>query len=133
MNVVTFETPVSTGVAVLANDFWSARKGRDALSVESDESNAFKQGSAGIMADYRKLSKTPGAVARNDGDVEAAFKNAARVIEATYEVPFLAHASMEPLNCVVQIGENSCEIWNGSSRRWTRPRSPSCWACNPRT
>jgi isoquinoline 1-oxidoreductase beta subunit len=113
INVVTFVTPVSTGVAVLANDFWSAKKGRDALSVEWDESNAFKQGSAEIMADYRKLSKTPGAVARNDGDVEAAFKKAARVIEATYEVPFLSHSSMEPLNCVVQIGDNACEFWNG--------------------
>jgi isoquinoline 1-oxidoreductase subunit beta len=113
VNVVKFETPVSTGVAVLANDFWSAKKGRDALTVEWDETNAFKQGSAGILADYRKLAATPGVVARNDGDVEAAFKKAARVIEATYEVPFLAHASMEPLNCVVQLGDNSCEMWNG--------------------
>ena len=113
VNVVTFVTPVSTGVAVLANDFWSAKKGRDALAVEWDETNAFSQGSAEIMADYRKLAKTPGAVARNDGDVDAAFKKAARVIEATYEVPFLAHSSMEPLNCVVQISENACEIWNG--------------------
>ncbi len=113
VNVVSFETPVTTGVAVIATDFWSAKKGRDALTVEWDETNAFKQGSPEILADYRKLAATPGPVARNDGDVEAAFKTAARVIEATYEVPFLAHASMEPLNCVAQVGDNSCEIWNG--------------------
>ncbi len=119
VNVVMFETPVSTGVAVLANDFWSAKKGRDVLTVEWDETNAFKQGSAEILADYRKLAATPGTVARNDGDVEAAFKQAARVIEATYEVPFLAHSSMEPLNCVVQLGEGSCEIWNGEQFQTT--------------
>ncbi len=113
VNVVQFETPVTTGVAVLATDFWSAKKGRDALTVEWDETNAFRQGSAEIAADYRKLAATAGAVARNEGDVDAAFKKATRVIEATYEVPFLAHASMEPLNCVVQLGENTCEMWNG--------------------
>ncbi len=119
VNVVTFETPVSTGVAVLASDFWSARKGRDALDVEWDETNAFKQGSKEILADYRKLAAKPGTVARNDGDVDAAFKSAARVIEASYEVPFLSHSSMEPLNCVVQLGENSCEMWNGEQFQTT--------------
>jgi len=113
VNVVQFATPVTNGVAVLATDFWSAKKGRDALTVEWDETQAYRQSSADIIADYRKLAATPGAVARNEGDVEAAFRSAARVIEATYEVPFLAHASMEPLNCVVQLGENTCEMWNG--------------------
>ncbi len=113
VDVVSFATPVSTGVAVLANDFWSAKKGRDLLTVDWDETHAFRQGSAEIAADYRKLAASPGTVVRNDGDVDAAFGQAARVIDATYEVPFLAHASMEPLNCVVQLREGSCEIWNG--------------------
>ena len=88
VDVVSFATPVSTGVAVLANDFWSAKKGRDLLTVDWDETHAFKQGSAEIVADYRKLAASPGAVVRNDGDVDSAFGQAARVIDATYEVPF---------------------------------------------
>ena len=98
---------------MLATDFWTAKKGRDALQVDWDESHAFKQSSSEILAEYRKLAATPGKVARNDGDVAAALKRAARVIEATYEVPYLAHASMEPLNCVAQLTAEGCEIWNG--------------------
>lgn len=113
VNVVKFETPVTTGVAVLATDFWSAKQGRDALSVEWDEAKAVKLSSAEISADYKKRSEQPGAVARNDGDVEAAFKKAARIVSATYEVPYLAHAAMEPLNCVVQLTNGGCEVWNG--------------------
>jgi isoquinoline 1-oxidoreductase beta subunit len=111
--VVQFATPVSSGVAVLAPDFWTAKKGRDALKVQWDESQAFKQSTTEILADYRKLAATPGLVARNDGDVAAAFKRAARVIEATYEVPYLAHASMEPLDCVAQVTGEGCELWHG--------------------
>jgi len=97
---------------VLAQDFWSAKKGRDALTVDWDESAASKASSAEILADYRKRATGPGLVARNDGDVDAAFKRAARVIEATYEVPYLAHAALEPLNCVAQVTAAGCEIWN---------------------
>ena len=113
IDVVKFETPVRAGVAVLAKDFWAARKGRDALTIEWDESAAFKKSSKEIMAEYKELAKKPGAVAKKEGDVDAAFASAAKVVEAEYEFPFLAHASMEPLNCVVQVGENSAEIWNG--------------------
>ncbi|MCC7460920.1 MAG: xanthine dehydrogenase family protein molybdopterin-binding subunit [Gammaproteobacteria bacterium] len=111
--VVPFETPASRGVAVLAKDFWTAKKGRDALKVDWDESQAFKRSSSEIFAGYRKLAATPGKVVRNDGDTAAALKRAARVIEATYEVPFLAHASMEPLDCIAQVTAAGCEIWNG--------------------
>ncbi|MBC7984880.1 MAG: xanthine dehydrogenase family protein molybdopterin-binding subunit, partial [Candidatus Obscuribacterales bacterium] len=65
------------------------------------------------MASYKELAKKPGVVARKDGDVEAAFASAAKIIEADYEFPYLAHASMEPLNCVVQISDGACEVWNG--------------------
>ena len=111
--VVPFETPASRGVAVLAKDFWTAKKGRDALKVDWDESQAFKRSSAEIFDTYRKLAQTPGKVVRNEGDTAAALKRAARVIEATYEVPFLAHASMEPLDCIAQVTAAGCEIWNG--------------------
>ncbi|WP_116808673.1 xanthine dehydrogenase family protein molybdopterin-binding subunit [Steroidobacter cummioxidans] len=112
-SVVAFETAARSGVAVVATDFWSAKKGRDALTIEWDESNAFKQSSDEMLKEYRELTKRPGDIAKQEGDVEKAFASAARTFEATYEFPYLAHAAMEPMNCVVQIGQNSCEIWNG--------------------
>ncbi len=113
VNGVTNVVQIPNGVAVLAKDFWSAKKGRDVLQVEWDESNAFKLSSTELMAQYKKTAKQPGAVARNDGDVPGALKNAVKTVTASYEFPFLAHAPMEPLNCVVQITDQGCEIWNG--------------------
>ncbi len=104
---------VPQGVAVIASDFWQAKKGRDALAVEWDESQAFKLGSAEIMAEYRKLAAKPGAPARWDGDPEGALAGAAKTLEAAYEFPYLAHATMEPMNCVVRLSAEGCEIWNG--------------------
>ena len=113
VDVVAFSTPVSNGVAVLAKDYWTAKKGRDALTAEWDESNAFKLGSAEILAEYKKLAATPGTAARKEGDTEAALKTASRTLEAAYEFPYLAHAAMEPMNCVVKLDGAGCEIWNG--------------------
>lgn len=113
VDVVKFETPATTGVAVLAKNFWAAKKGRDALNIEWDDSNAFMQSSSDIMAQYKELAMTPGKSFRKEGDVDAALASAAKVIEAEYEFPFLAHASMEPLNCAVQIQDGACEVWNG--------------------
>ncbi|HSD40532.1 MAG TPA: xanthine dehydrogenase family protein molybdopterin-binding subunit [Burkholderiales bacterium] len=113
VDVVAFSTPVTDGVAVLATDFWSAKKGRDALAVEWDESTAFKLSSTDIMADYRKLAERPGTVARSDGDAAGALAGAARTLEATYEFPYLAHAAMEPMDCVVRLDADGCEVWNG--------------------
>ena len=104
---------IPTGVAVLARDFWSARQGREALKVEWDDGVANKLGSAEILAQYRELAKKPGVVARKEGDVEPALKGAHKVLEAQFEFPYLAHAAMEPLDCVVQLARESCEIWNG--------------------
>jgi len=104
---------IPQGVAVLANDFWSAKKGRDALAVEWDESGAFKLGSAEIMAEYKSLAATPGLPARKEGDPAGAFERAAKTLEAAYEFPYLAHACMEPMNCVVKLSADACEIWNG--------------------
>jgi isoquinoline 1-oxidoreductase beta subunit len=101
------------GVAVLATHFWAAKKGRDALKIEWDESAAFRQSSADILADYRKLAATPGAIARNDGDAAKALAGAVRTLEASFEFPYLAHAAMEPLNCVVKLDADACEVWNG--------------------
>lgn len=104
---------ISTGVAILAKDTWSAKKGRDALQVEWDDSAAFKLGSEQIFERYRELAKSPGAIARKDGDPEATFAAPARVLRAAYDFPYLAHAPMEPMNCVVRLTKDGCEIWNG--------------------
>jgi isoquinoline 1-oxidoreductase beta subunit len=111
--VVAFETPAMSGVAVIARDFWSARKGRDALSVQWDESTASKVNSADLFAEYRALAAKPGMRARWQGDPEGALAGATRKLEATYEFPYLAHAAMEPMNCVIQLSPGQCEIWNG--------------------
>ena len=104
---------VPSGVAVLANDFWAAKQGRDALTVVWDDSAANKLGSAEILAQYKELAQKPGLVARKDGDADKALAGAAKKLEATFEFPYLAHAAMEPLDCVVKLDKDSCEIWNG--------------------
>jgi isoquinoline 1-oxidoreductase beta subunit len=113
VDVVPFSTPATNGIAVLARDYWTAKKGRDALIAEWDEAQAFRLGSAEIMAEYRRLAATPGARARKDGDAVGALAGAAKKLEAAYEFPFLAHAAMEPMNCVVALRPDGCEIWNG--------------------
>jgi isoquinoline 1-oxidoreductase beta subunit len=104
---------IPNGVAVLGKDFWSAKKGRDALQMEWDESNAFKLGSDELLAQYKALSEKPGSVARNDGDVQGVLPSASKTLQVTLEFPFLAHAALEPMNCVMQRHQDGVEIWNG--------------------
>jgi isoquinoline 1-oxidoreductase beta subunit len=113
VNGVLDVVEIPRGVAVLAREFWAAKLGRDALKVEWDEANAFRQGSAEIMAGYKELAGKPGATARKDGDAAAALGKAARRLEASFEFPYLAHAAMEPLNCVVKLDKETCQVWNG--------------------
>lgn len=105
---------VPSGVAVLAEGFHAAWLGRDALAVEWDEGPWAALSTASMREHYRLLSEKPGTVARQDGDVEKALSSAARQIQADYEVPYLAHALMEPLNCLVDPGNGRCEIWTGT-------------------
>ncbi|MCW8886040.1 MAG: xanthine dehydrogenase family protein molybdopterin-binding subunit [Motiliproteus sp.] len=104
---------IPTGVAVLAKDYWAAKKGRDALQIQWDESQAFNKSSDQLLNEFAQLAKQPGLVARNDGDTESALGSAAKVVEATFEFPFLAHAAMEPMNCVALVSDEGCEVWNG--------------------
>ena len=113
VDVVQFKTPLREGVAVLAKDTWTAKKARDAVKVEWDETGAFVMGSDAIFAQYKALAQKPGLEAKKQGDAAKALGTAARRVEATYEFPFLAHAAMEPMNCVVQLKDGGCEIWNG--------------------
>jgi isoquinoline 1-oxidoreductase beta subunit len=105
---------VPSGVAVLGAHFWAAKQGRDALVLEWDEGTFAGASTATLRDEYRKAAAKPGARAKAAGDVDAALNGAASVIEAEYEVPFLAHAPMEPLNCTVEIGPDGCDVWTGT-------------------
>jgi isoquinoline 1-oxidoreductase beta subunit len=104
---------VPRGVAVIAKSFWAAKQGRDALKVEWDDSQAEKRGSAELMDEYRRLADQPALSARKEGDANKAIGEAARKVSASYEFPYLAHAPMEPLDAVVKLDSNGCEIWAG--------------------
>jgi isoquinoline 1-oxidoreductase beta subunit len=104
---------VPRGVAVVARSFWAAKQGRDALTVEWDDTHAEKRSSAALMAEFRRLADQPAASARKEGDAAQAIRNAAHTVSASYEFPYLAHAPMEPLDAVVKLTANSCDIWAG--------------------
>lgn len=89
---------IGSGVAVYADGMWPALKGREALKVSWDESEAEKRGSAELIAEYRKLARQAGTVAGMHGDAEAVLAKADRVVEAEFVFPYLAHAPMEPLD-----------------------------------
>jgi len=105
---------IESGVAVVADTFWPANVGRRALEITWDEGPLASLSTAAMREQYAGLARTPGDVARREGDPEKAFSGAARLVEAEYEVPYLAHAPMEPLNCVVDLREEGCEIWTGT-------------------
>lgn len=106
---------IDRGIAIVAQDMWTALKGRDLVTADWDESKAETRSSDEILSEYRILAKqTPQAMARNDGDTAGAMAQADTVIEATYEFPYLAHASMEPLNAVARMSpEGVLEVWGG--------------------
>ncbi len=108
--VLQFES----GVAVVADSFWSAKRARDVLDVVWDEGPLATLSTVGMRKEYAGLVKTPGAIARKEGDPEKAFTAATKELSAEYEVPYLAHATMEPLNCLVDLRADSCEIWTGT-------------------
>lgn len=105
---------VPSGIAVIADTFWQAKVARDALRVEWDEGAMRGFSTAQMMQSFRERAKTPGVSVRKEGDAPAALANAAKKIEAVYEVPYLSHLMMEPLNCVVDLRQDSCEVWTGS-------------------
>jgi isoquinoline 1-oxidoreductase subunit beta len=105
---------VPSGVAVIADSFWQAKMARDALRVEWDEGAMQSFSTTQMMEEFRQRAKSPGVSVRNDGDAASALSHAAKKIKAVYEVPYLAHLMMEPLNCVVDLRADSCEVWTGS-------------------
>ena len=105
---------VPSGVAVVADGFWPAKKGRDLLNIAWDEGEGAGLSTDALRERYKALVRTPGMIARKDGDPDAAIGGAFRRLDAEYEVPFLAHAMMEPLNCLVDFRAGRCEIWTGT-------------------
>jgi isoquinoline 1-oxidoreductase subunit beta len=101
-------------VAVVADHMGAAKKGLAALKIEWDDGPHAKLNTDEIAGELEKATLTSGAVAQNIGNVEAAMAGAVTKVEAAYQVPFLAHATMEPMNCTVHVRNDSCEIWVGS-------------------
>ena len=104
---------IPQGVAVYAKGFWAARKGRDALRVEWNEAQAEMRGTAEFVAEYRALAARTGAVAKTRGTPDKA-AGAVRTFQAEYVFPFLAHAPMETLDCVLELEGGTCRAWLGS-------------------
>ncbi|MGH8622445.1 MAG: molybdopterin cofactor-binding domain-containing protein, partial [Burkholderiales bacterium] len=103
---------ISSGVAVVADSFWAAKKGRDALKIAWDEGPLAKVSTPDMYRSWAELAKAPTAAERmKTGDVGAALKGGAKRVDAVYEVPFLAHACMEPMNATAHFKGDSVEIW----------------------
>ena len=100
-------------VAVVGDHFWAAKTGLDALQITWDEGAGAKVNSSDIWNDLRAASKKDGAVAKSVGDIAKGLAQGDRY-EGEYELPFLAHATMEPMNCTVHLTPGACEIWTGT-------------------
>jgi isoquinoline 1-oxidoreductase beta subunit len=105
---------IDEAVAVVADHMGAARKGLAAAAIQWDDGPNANLSSADIVRQLEEASKQPGAVARNEGDAEKALAGAAQRLDATYELPFLAHAAMEPMNCTVHVRKDGCDIWVGT-------------------
>ena len=105
---------VPSGVAVVATNAWAARLGRAALKTEWDPGPGAGLSTEKMRAEARALSRTAGMVATSKGDVDAGLTKGTKRLEADYQVPYLAHAPMEPLNCTVRLEGDGCEVWTGT-------------------
>ena len=102
---------ISSGVAVVADGYWPAKKGRDALAVTWDDGPTASVSSATIAQLFGQRAEQPGAVARHDGDPDGTLGSAPAKVDAVYDLPFLAHATMEPMNCTAHVRADGVDIW----------------------
>ncbi len=102
---------ISSGVAVVGDSFWAAKSGRDALAVEWEEGPNARVSGVEVRKRLEQALRGKSVTARSEGDVGKALKGAAKRIEAVYEVPYVAHACMEPMNCTAVVAQDSCELW----------------------
>jgi isoquinoline 1-oxidoreductase subunit beta len=105
---------LNDAVAVVADHMWAAKKGLAALEIQWDDGPNGKLNTADIVRDMEAASNRPGAIARQDGDFDKGLASATTRVVAVYEVPFLAHATTEPMNCTVHVRKDSCEVWGGT-------------------
>ena len=99
------------GVAVVADSTWSAMQGRDALEVEWDHGPHASESSESMWTQCQELAAKPGKAVRNEGDAEAALAKSVKKLDAAYQLPFVAHATMEPMNCTVHVRADGAEVW----------------------
>ncbi len=102
---------LDVGIAVVADSTWAAFEGRKALSITWDEGRYANQSSAAIWKSFEEASKSRGSTENYEGDAEASFEAAPTKVEAVYYAPLIAHAPMEPMNCVADVRADRCEIW----------------------
>jgi isoquinoline 1-oxidoreductase beta subunit len=102
---------VSRGVAVVADNTWSAIQGTRLLDIKWDEGANASQSSAAISRLFAERAQKPGVEVSKTGDAAAGLASATKKVEAVYEVPFLAHATMEPMNCTADVRADSCDVW----------------------
>ena len=111
---VRYVVEIERGVAVVADGFWPAKLGREALEIVWDEGPRASLDSRTQREEYAGLAKKTGVVAKNEGEAVSALSKASKKLEAIYDLPYLAHATMEPMNCVADVRADSCEIWVGT-------------------
>src|SRR5262245_44623705 len=105
---------VPNGVAVVADSFWRAKTALEVMPVTWDFGAPADANSETFRKTFRQALDKPGVVAKEEGDTLAAINAAAKVVEADYEVPYLAHACMEPMNCTAQVGPERVDLWVGT-------------------
>src|SRR5436309_1642417 len=115
---------VPSGVAVIADSFWQAKMARDALHIDWDEGTMSSFNTNEMMRQFREQAKLAGKSVRRDGDADATLAKAAKKLEAVYEVPYLSHAMMEPLNCAVDLRPNHAKSGRARSFRQSIERMP---------
>lgn len=114
VNGVRHVIEIDSGIAVVADNFWSALKGREVLTVKWNEGPYARLSSTAIKQRFEQAAQRSGKVARKQGNVKRALKRATRIIEAVYETPYLAHAPMEPVNCTAHVRADGCDVWVGT-------------------
>jgi len=105
---------IAAGVVVLARDYWTAQKAAKTIQVTWDDGGLGVLSTERFLDDYRALSNSPGMLAEDIGNALEVTAAAETVFESVYEMPYLAHATMEPMNCTAQVNADQCEIWVGT-------------------
>lgn len=106
--------PIASGIAVVAEDFWSALRGREALQIDWALGRNAQLTSARIEQQLLRATRQSGELIERRGDAKRALERAPRIIEAVYHTPYLAHATLEPMNCVAHVGKDACDLWVGT-------------------